>query len=390
MIGKQPLISVIVPVYNGEDYLSKCIDSIEAQSYSNLEIIIINDGSTDQTARVCGQIKKKYENTHVIFMEDKGVSAARNAGLDGAKGEYITFVDADDRLFPDMLEKLYDCLVSTGSDVAGCGFVEWQSEAEWIRLTESRQRAAKQQEMRKEQNRAAKQQEMRKEQSQAAEQPGMQKEQSQAAEQPGMQKRKRQQEVRVYNSREFMEECILKGNSRCWSKLYKRETIDKLRFREGLNIGEDMLFLVDLLPLAGRLAEIDEKGYGYYKNPAGAMKRKFTPAYMAQITCWELAEEKLRQIFKLEDKEGRAIISRLTSIQITSIMLTAGKIAVLSGKERKQNSRYIEACHEKLKKAMEIPEAFQELSKGYQIKTKLFYLAPHLYLRLYHFSKYKK
>ena len=120
--NEKPLISVIVPVYNGQDYLEDCIDSIEKQTYENTEIIIINDGSTDDTASVCVRLREAYDNLHVITMEDGGVSAARNAGIDAANGVFVTFVDADDRLRPKTLRVLYDCIMRTGSDVAGCGF----------------------------------------------------------------------------------------------------------------------------------------------------------------------------------------------------------------------------------------------------------------------------
>ena len=123
----QPLISVIVPVYNGERYLEKCIESLEEQTYKNLEIILINDGSTDGTGAVCVRLKKRFENIHVITTEDAGVSAARNAGLRAAKGTFVTFVDADDRLRPKAIEILLDCMMETGSDVAGCRFYSWES-----------------------------------------------------------------------------------------------------------------------------------------------------------------------------------------------------------------------------------------------------------------------
>mgnify|MGYP003310250792 FL=1 len=103
----QPLISVIVPVYNGQDYLANCIECILKQTYEQIEIIIINDGSTDGTGHECVRLKQKYPNIHVINMADEGVSAARNAGLDAAKGAFVTFVDADDRIRPKMLEVLY-------------------------------------------------------------------------------------------------------------------------------------------------------------------------------------------------------------------------------------------------------------------------------------------
>ena len=128
---EKPLISVIVPVFNGQDYLEKCIESIEKQTYKNLEIIIINDGSTDDTAAVCVKLRETYENIHVITTEDAGVSAARNAGIEAAKGEFLTFVDADDRLRPKTLKILYRCILATKADVAGCGFHAWSSEEEW-------------------------------------------------------------------------------------------------------------------------------------------------------------------------------------------------------------------------------------------------------------------
>ena len=93
-----PLISVIVPVYNGQDYLTGCIESIENQTCGQLEIIIVNDGSTDRTAAVCDSLQAAYDNVRILNLDDKGVSAARNAGMAAAAGEFITFVDADDRM----------------------------------------------------------------------------------------------------------------------------------------------------------------------------------------------------------------------------------------------------------------------------------------------------
>ena len=124
----QPLISVIVPVYNGERYLKNCIESIEAQSY---EIIVINDGSTDRTAEVCEKLVQSYRNLSFITTEDLGVSASRNHGIALAKGELLTFVDADDRIHPQMLQRLYGAMERTGSDIAGCRFTIWNTEREW-------------------------------------------------------------------------------------------------------------------------------------------------------------------------------------------------------------------------------------------------------------------
>ena len=127
----QPLISVIVPVYNGERYLKNCIESIEAQSYEPLEIIVVNDGSTDRTAEVCEKLVQSYRNLSFITTEDLGVSASRNHGIALAKGELLTFVDADDRIHPQMLQRLYGAMEQTGSDIAGCRFTIWNTEREW-------------------------------------------------------------------------------------------------------------------------------------------------------------------------------------------------------------------------------------------------------------------
>ena len=326
---KEPLISVIVPVYNGQDYLDNCIRSIESQTYGNLEIVIVNDGSTDETAAVCDRLRDDYGNVRVLTLGDEGVSAARNAGIDAAGGDFVTFVDADDRLCAGTLRALYDCMINTESDVAGCGFFEWSSEEDWKHGT--------------------------------------------AAESAGG-------PVATYDAGEYLKDAVLCGNSRCWSKLYRREIFDHARFPENLSIGEDMLFLVKMLPFVGKIAEMDYKGYGYYRNPAGAMNREFTPRYMDQITCWHLARaEVVRMDPRLE--------AQVTSLYIMGIMLTAGKLAMLSSSARREQKEYIQICHEKLKETMQVTGAYGRLSAGYRIKAGLFLLCPNLYLYLYHLRK---
>ena len=98
-------VSVIIPVYNGEKYIATCIESMLNQTYANIEIIIIDDGSTDQTARICDQYKN--EKIIVIHKENAGASAARNTGLDIASGSYIVFVDADDNVELTYIEDMY-------------------------------------------------------------------------------------------------------------------------------------------------------------------------------------------------------------------------------------------------------------------------------------------
>ena len=102
-----PLISVIVPIYNVEQYLEKCINSILNQTYRHLEIILVDDGSPDDCGGICDQYSVMDQRVKVIHKQNGGLSDARNAGLEIACGEFIAFVDSDDAILPEMIEKLY-------------------------------------------------------------------------------------------------------------------------------------------------------------------------------------------------------------------------------------------------------------------------------------------
>lgn len=116
------LISVIVPIYNTEKYLEKCITSILDQSYHNLEVILINDGSTDNSEEICNRFQEIDKRIIVKYQENSGVSVARNQGLKIAKGDFISFVDSDDYLHPEMLERLWNYLKEYNADIAMCDF----------------------------------------------------------------------------------------------------------------------------------------------------------------------------------------------------------------------------------------------------------------------------
>ncbi len=118
----EPLISVILPIYNMEAYLGRCLDSILASSYINLEIICVDDGSSDSTAEILRAYAEKDSRIIVITKENGGVSSARNAGLDRMTGEYVTFVDPDDYVHPQYFEFLYLALLKKGTLISICGF----------------------------------------------------------------------------------------------------------------------------------------------------------------------------------------------------------------------------------------------------------------------------
>lgn len=120
---EQPWISVIIPVYNVEEYLHECLDSVINQTYRNLEIIIVDDGSTDSSGMICDEYAKQDSRIAVIHKENGGLSDARNAGLEVCTGEYIGFVDSDDKIVAQMYEKLYDCAVQEKADLVACRMI---------------------------------------------------------------------------------------------------------------------------------------------------------------------------------------------------------------------------------------------------------------------------
>lgn len=117
-----PLISIIVPTYNVEKYIRTCIESILAQTYRNIEVIIVNDGSTDQSLAVISDLICSHHNIKVINQKNQGVSVARNTGIDAATGKYIAFVDPDDKIKPDFVSSLYQIADKTGADIVRGSF----------------------------------------------------------------------------------------------------------------------------------------------------------------------------------------------------------------------------------------------------------------------------
>lgn len=126
------LISVIVPVYNVEEYLPQCLKSVSSQTYRNLEIILVDDGSTDRSGEICDEWSRKDPQIRVIHKKNGGVSSARNEGLKAAAGTLIGFVDSDDWLEPDMYEKLASALEEhPEADAVSCGYVDYPYGAEF-------------------------------------------------------------------------------------------------------------------------------------------------------------------------------------------------------------------------------------------------------------------
>lgn len=124
----EPLISIIVPVYQVEAYLDRCMESLLAQTYENLEIILVDDGSVDRCPIICDSYAEKDRRVHVIHQKNAGLSGARNAGIEAADGEYLAFVDPDDYVSRDFIRTLYELLEETECAISQCRFAYVQGE----------------------------------------------------------------------------------------------------------------------------------------------------------------------------------------------------------------------------------------------------------------------
>lgn len=122
------LISVVIPVYKVELYIHRCVNSILRQTYKNLEIILVDDGSPDRCGEICDEYEKLDERVKVIHKKNGGLSDARNAGIEISHGDYITFIDSDDWINDKYIEKLYQLLKKTNSDISVCNFIRTSTE----------------------------------------------------------------------------------------------------------------------------------------------------------------------------------------------------------------------------------------------------------------------
>lgn len=331
-------ISVIIPVYNASGFLADCLQSVAGQTWTALEVLLIDDGSTDDSACICRSFCEKDSRFRLLQKENGGVSSARNLGLEKASGDYIAFVDADDWLRPEMLEHQAECLEKDGSDMAMCGFQE-AGEAERRQFRRDCETGGISQIMRKMDEKLPEHMSM---------------------------------SVETY-----VADYLLAGNTRCWSILFRKEILQKVRFQEGLTIGEDLLFLIDLLPALKRVSLIKTREYCYYINDEGAMFSGFRPAYMDQITCWQQAREKIKLLYP-------AYTAKVDISLFQAALLTAGKLALLPAEERRAMADYTEACRKAAGEAARDRMVRRGLPAGYQLKGLLFLLAPSLYLGLYH------
>ena len=219
------LISVIVPIYNVEKYLAECIESIIKQTYKNLEIILINDGSTDLSCEICNEYKEKDNRIKVINKKNEGVSSARNTGIDVSKGSYLTFVDSDDWIEDNFVEILYNKAKEKNADVVLCGYNRIIGNSkESINFVKKEYEFASEEYL-----------------------------------------------INTLNPQT--------GFGFCHMKLFEKKCIGSVRFKEDLKVGEDALFNEEISANIKKAIFIEKNLYNYRIN-ANSVVRKFDVNYV--------------------------------------------------------------------------------------------------------------
>lgn len=229
------LISVIIPAYNVEPYIERCLKSVVNQTYKNLEIIIINDGSTDNTPFLCDKWEKQDKRIRVIHKENGGLSSARNIGIENAQGDYLAFVDSDDWIEIDMYEYLIQLIKLYSVDVAFCDFARKRNKRK-IQL-------------------------------------------------------KNRKEKIVVREGEDIDRYFYRINGEkssyaVWCGLYKSTSIKDIRFIEN-EINEDVLFRYEIYKKVRKIAFSNLYKYNYFVNKEGITQRKLSQKDYSLFRIWD-------------------------------------------------------------------------------------------------------
>lgn len=249
----KPLISVIVPVYNVEKYVGRCLTSITNQSYTNLEIIVVNDGSTDNSLSVCEAYAAKDNRIKLITQENRGLSGARNTGLKHYSGEYVTFVDSDDWIHRDMVVYLYNLLIRHNSDMSLCGSLK-------------------------------------------------------VSEETINDKDLKEMDGDRYTRDEFMKLFLKARYTACWSRLFRKDIISGFEFPEGLNC-EDFIFMYEAIRrIKNGVGYVEIPLYYYYVRSDSIVNesfgiKKFDQYYSAkklyELVCEHTPQYKKQSLHRL-------------------------------------------------------------------------------------------
>ena len=304
------LVSIIIPVYNVEPYIKRCIDSISSQTYKNLEIIVVDDGSKDNSASICEEGAKRDSRIKMIRKENAGAGYARNTGMDAAKGEYIFFVDSDDYIMPGCIERLLEVALKEDADIVKCSWIEG-SEDSYSKIPKKRTY-------------------------------------------------KRYSNISAFRTREM--------NIAVHGKLYKRSVVGDIRYPRETTF-DDEFFTYKLIYNAPKIIILDEAYYYYYVNPNSIMRGKrekmplqYIRAYEERIRFFKNKNE--QELSGISHKEFaiRLMLSYMSKNQYKESGITPKELVARFKEEYRAGSGYAAGFKEKV--SLFLFNAFPNLMTG--------------------------
>ena len=318
---REPLVSVILPVYGVEAYLERCVDGVLAQTYRNLEVILVDDESPDRCPAICDAYAAADPRVRVIHQKNAGLSGARNTGIDAARGEYLAFIDSDDYVTHDFIARLYQALEETGSDLAMC---KWKYVKGGPVPDEEHDTGA----------------------------------------------------VTAYSGREMMANLYIPDGAYyvvAWNKLYKRELFQGLRFPLG-RIHEDEATTYRVYDRIGKAAVVDACLYGYFVGNDSITRGKFSRKRLDW--AWAV-RERLTFLEERKDKYAQVLPAAWKALADGCIALYFKCVRELpdSGEEQELLRGYV-------REALEKSRAFGGLSARTAAGYRLFLAWPGMYRRL--------
>lgn len=239
------LISVIIPVYNTDEYLDTCIESVVRQTFKNLEIILVDDGSNDSSPRICDEWAAKDERIRVIHKSNGGQGEARNYGVEAANGTYIGFVDSDDVIVSDMYEKMYDFLTLNNADMVQCSMFSFSE----YPLTAFPEMSAK----------------------------------------PLNEMLSPEDAVKILLSTSRI-------TSTCPNVLIRKDIADRIPFDTGM-INEDVMWLYRAIRESSKIVLTDEQLYGYYQREGSTMNAAYSDKRFDALKALNMRAEDVRTSF---------------------------------------------------------------------------------------------
>lgn len=310
------MISVIIPVYNCGKFILRCVDSLKKQSYENLQIILVDDGSSDDTPSVCDDLTKQDSRIIVIHKPNGGVSSARNAGIRVASGEYITFADADDYMNPDHIMTLYNLIQKYKCDVAVCSY-----------LTENENGSTKPECLAHSYN-----------------------------------------EV-FYGHDSAVCELLAGGavGGYVWNKLYRRELLDDIEFSGDIKILEDLLFNYNVFKNVQSMVFTDSKSYHYIQRGQSAMHREFGEEHIKMVETARFICDDLSNQSRELANAGKGLLAT-TILWVTDVMAEYGPYDSVLVKQYRAEFKLLKKTYMKLKR---VPFSYRAsavfFSLGYNI-----------------------